>query len=100
MRLFSRFLEEYGIQVSGKDFDGKITIELYQEKPDSVLVDIMMANSSEFYAIKKIRNINSNAKIITVTGDSRSTPGKKLDSQEIPIIHKLVNMAAVSRIQD
>jgi two-component system chemotaxis response regulator CheY len=100
-RLFSEFLEEHGIQVSGKGYDGKTAIELYQEKkPDCVLIDIMMTNGSGFHAIKKIRDINPNAKIIAVTGDSRSTTGKKLEDLKIPIIYKPVNMAEViSKIQ-
>jgi DNA-binding response OmpR family regulator len=102
VRLFSEFLEGHGIQVSGKGFDGKTAIELYQEKkPDCVLIDIMMVNGSGFYAIKKIREINPNAKIIVVTGDNRSATVKKLEDLEVPIILKPVNMAeVVSRIQD
>ena len=59
VRLFSEFLEENEIHVTGKGYDGKTAVELYKEKkPDCVLIDIMMPNGSGFYAIKKIKEIN------------------------------------------
>ena len=37
VRLFSEFLEENEIKVSGKGFDGKMAIHLFQEKkPDPI----------------------------------------------------------------
>ncbi len=89
VRLFSEFLEENEIKVLGKGFDGKMAVELFQEKkPDCVLIDIMMPNGSGFYAINKIREIDSQAKIIAVTGDGRFTTEQKLEKLKIPIIYK------------
>jgi DNA-binding response OmpR family regulator len=93
VRLFSEFLEENEIIVLGKGFDGKMAVELYQEKkPDCVLIDIMMPNGSGFYAINKIREIDPKAKIIAVTGDGRFTTEQKLEKLEIPVIYKPFKM--------
>ena len=102
VRLFSEFLEEHKIHVLGKGYDGKTAVELYQEKkPDCVLIDIMMPNGSGIYAIKKIKEIDSNAKIIAVTGDSRFTTEQKLENLKIPIIYKPFKMnEVISKIQN
>ena len=102
VRLFSEFLEENKIQVVGKGYDGKTAVELYQEKkPDCVLIDIMMPNGSGVYAIKKIKEINPNAKIIAVTGDSRFTTDQKLKNLKIPVIYKPFKMdEVISKIQN
>ena len=96
VRLFSEFLEENKIHVVGKGYDGKMAVELYQEKkPDCVLIDIMMPNGSGIYAIKKIREMDSEVKIIAVTGDSRFTTEQKLEKLKIPIIYKPFKMDEV-----
>ncbi len=102
VRLFSEFLEENKIQVVGKGYDGKTAVELYQEKkPDCVLIDIMMPNGSGVYAIKKIKEIDSSAKIIAVTGDSRFTTEQKLENLKIPVIYKPFKMdEVISKIQN
>ena len=96
VRLFSEFLEENDIQVIGKGHDGKQAIEEYREKkPDCLLIDIMMPNGSGFYAIKKIKEIDPNAKIVAVTGDGRFTTEQKLQKLEIPVIYKPFKMNEV-----
>jgi DNA-binding response OmpR family regulator len=96
VRLFSEFLEENKIHVVGKGYDGKTAVELYQEKkPDCVLIDIMMPNGSGIYAIKKIREMDSEVKIIAVTGDSQFTTEQKLEKLKIPIIYKPFKMNEV-----
>lgn len=93
VRLFSEFLEEKGIKVAGSGYDGITAIKLYKEKnPDAVLIDMMMPNGSGFYAIKKIQELNSNAKIIAVSGDSSYSTEEKLEKLSIPLIHKPFNM--------
>jgi len=102
VRLFSEFLEENNIHVSGQGFDGKKAVELFQEKkPDCVLIDIMMPNGSGFYAITKIKEIDPTAKIIAVTGDGRFSTEQKLSKLKIPIIYKPFKMdEVISRIQN
>ena len=95
-RLFSEFLEENDVRVFGKGYDGKTAVSLFQEKkPDCVLIDIMMPNGSGFYAIKKIKEIDPEAKIIAVTGDGRYTTEQKLGNLQIPVIYKPFKMDEV-----
>ena len=96
VRLFSEFLEEKGIKVVGTGYDGVTAIKLYKEKkPDVVLIDMMMPNGSGFYAIKKIQEINSKAKIIAVSGDSSYSTEEKLEKLSIPFIQKPFNMEQI-----
>ena len=96
VRLFSEFLEEKDIKVVGNGYDGITAIKLYKEKkPDVVLIDIMMPNGSGFYAIKKIQEINSKAKIIAVSGDSSYSTEEKLEKLSIPLIQKPFNMKQI-----
>lgn len=96
VRLFSKVLEKNQIKVVGKGYDGKTAVKLYQEKkPDCMLVDIMMPNGSGFYAIKKIKEINPQAKILAVTADSRISTHEKLENLGIPIIYKPFKMEDV-----
>ena len=96
VRLFSEFLEEKGIKVVGSGYDGVTAIKLYKEKkPNIVLIDIMMPNGSGFYAIKKIQEINSKAKIIAVSGDSSYSTKEKLEKLSIPLIQKPFNLEQI-----
>mgnify|MGYP001180822666 FL=1 len=96
VRLFSEFLEENGIKVIGSGYDGVAAIKLYKEKkPDVVLIDIMMPNGSGFYAIKKIQEINSKAKIIAVSGDSSYSTEEKLEKLSIQLIQKPFNLQQI-----
>ena len=62
------FLKIKGINVVGRGTNGRDAINLYaQLKPDLVLMDLVMPDFDGFYGIKKIRNIDSHAKIIIVS---------------------------------
>ena len=79
VRIFSEFLEENEIRVLGNGYSGKDAVEIYKKvKPDMVFVDIMMPDGSGFYAIRKIRELDPDSKIIAVTADSRSATEEKL----------------------
>ena len=96
VRLFSEFLEENGIKVVGHGYDGVAAIQLYKEKkPNVVLIDIMMPNGSGFYAIKKIQEINSKAKIIAVSGDSSYSTEEKLEKLSVQLIQKPFNLVQI-----
>jgi YesN/AraC family two-component response regulator len=48
--------------------NGKEAVELYKkEKPDLVLMDIMMPVMSGIDAVKEIKKIDPNAKIVAIT---------------------------------
>lgn len=79
VEMFSDYLEIKGIQVVGKCKNGKEGFDMYEQlKPDVVFLDIMMPEYDGFYALKKIREINPNAKVIMVTADFTSETKKKL----------------------
>jgi len=89
VRLFSELLEENNMHVVGNGFSGKNAVSLYMDKkPDVVLIDIMMSDGNGIYAIKKIREINSNAKIIVVTADNTLRTEQKLKKLFIPLVTK------------
>ncbi|CAD6368490.1 Response regulator receiver protein (fragment) [metagenome] len=93
VRLFSEFLEENDIKVLGGGYDGNTAIKLYEEKkPDIILMDIMMPNGSGFHAIRKIQEIDPNAKFIVVSGDSNYLTEEKLEKLGIPLIQKPFNL--------
>lgn len=99
VRLFSEFLIEKGIKVLGTGYDGITAIKLYKEKkPDAVLIDMMMPNGSGFYAIKKIQEVNPNAKIIAVSGDSSYSTEEKLEKLNVPLINKPFDMEQIISI--
>lgn len=99
VRLFSEFLEENDISVVGNGFDGVTAVKLYKKtKPDVVLIDLNMPNGSGFYAIKKIQEINPDAKIIAVSADGSYSTEEKLEKLNIPLIQKPFKMDKVIKI--
>ena len=72
------FLEHNSFNVVGRGYNGKEAIDLYlQMNPDVVLIDLSMPEYDGNYAIEKIREIDSDSKIIMITGydtSSRNLP--------------------------
>lgn len=84
VEVFSEFLELKDIQVVGRAHDGKEAVEVYEKfKPDIVLMDVMMPTYDGFYAIDKIRKIDSNSKIIMVTADLSVKTKEKLKDMDV-----------------
>jgi two-component system, chemotaxis family, chemotaxis protein CheY len=99
VRLFSEFLEESDIKVLGGGYDGTTAIKLYKEtKPDVVLIDIMMPNGTGFHAIRKIQEVNPDAKFIVVSGVSDYLTEEKLEKLGIPLIQKPFNLKQILSI--
>ena len=90
VEMFSDYLEIKGIQVVGKCKNGKEGFDMYEKlKPDVVFLDIMMPEYDGFYALKKIREINPEAKVIMVTADFTSETKKKLrEMKPTDVIYK------------
>jgi len=79
VEVFCEYLAIKDIEVLGRGYDGRTAVELYKKlKPDIVLLDVMMPEYDGFYALKEIRKIDPNAKVIMVTADLTSDTEKKL----------------------
>jgi sugar-specific transcriptional regulator TrmB len=100
VEMFSDYLENKGVSVIGKAKDGKEGFELYKKlKPDVIFLDVIMPNYDGFYTLKKIREIDSNAKIIMVTADFSPTTKKKLkELKATDIIYKPYDGKAIDRV--
>ncbi len=100
VRVFSYLLEKKQVKVIGKGYSGKDAIELYETKnPDIVFLDVMMPDGNGIYAIKKIKEINPNAKIVAVTADDRSVTQEKLEGLDIfAIVHKPFEIKKIMQI--
>lgn len=67
-KTLSTALENLGHEVVAKAKSGKEAISLYEEcKPDLVTMDITMPVMNGIEALKAIKKINKNAKVIMVT---------------------------------
>lgn len=68
------FLEHNSFNVVGRGSNGKEAVDLYlQMNPDVVLIDLSMPEYDGNYAIEKIREIDSDSKIIMITGYDTSS---------------------------
>ncbi len=80
-KVFEEYLELCGITVVGVGYDGKDAVDLYQKfKPSVVILDVMMPNFDGFYGLEKIKQLDSNAKVIMVTADTTLRTQERLKS--------------------
>lgn len=100
VEMLSDYLENKGVSVIGKAKDGKEGFELYKKlKPDVIFLDVIMPNYDGFYTLKKIREIDADAKIIMVTADFSPTTKKKLkELKATDIIYKPYDGRAIDRV--
>ena len=98
--LFSDYLENKGVEVVGKGHDGSEGFELFKKlNPDIIFLDVIMPKYDGFYTLKKIREINSNAKVIMVTADFSPETKKKLkEMNATDIIYKPYDRKAIDKI--
>ncbi len=67
-RTLSTLLEMKWITVEAKGYDGREAVELFRDhQPDAVLLDMMMPEYDGKYAIKNLKKIDENVKIIVLT---------------------------------
>ena len=72
-------LELRGIHVLGKGYNGNDAVILYEKfVPDVVFLDVMMPDYTGLYALEKIMQINSDAKVIILTADVAEATEHKL----------------------
>ncbi|MEM4472038.1 MAG: response regulator [Archaeoglobaceae archaeon] len=79
--------------------NGREAIEIYKKvKPDVVLMDIMMPIMGGIDAIKEIKKINPNAKIVAITAYASSKGGKALEAGADLILKKPFTRKEVIRV--
>ncbi len=75
-------LELSGMKVLARAYDGKEASQLYVRlKPDVIILDLKMSNYDGHYAIEKIKEYDSNAKIIVISAHlDRSFPANSVSA--------------------
>ncbi len=98
--LFSDYLKNKGVEVVGKGHDGSEGFELFKKlNPDIIFLDVIMPKYDGFYTLKKIREINSKAKVIMVTADFSPETKKKLkEMNATDIIYKPYDRKAIDKV--
>lgn len=80
--LLSEILELQGISVKGVGNNGQEAVDIFEkQKPDIVFLDVRMPKMNGIEALKKIKQIDPNAKVIMVTADSSKNIKKELLSE-------------------
>ncbi|QLH10840.1 response regulator [Nitrosarchaeum sp. AC2] len=97
--VFYDLLNISGIQVIATGNDGMQAAVLYEKyRPDVIFIDLIMPKYDGFYAIKKIRAIDPDSKIIIITGDLTMDESYLLDSYKITaVIYKPFDMNMVKQ---
>ena len=98
--LFSDYLENKGVDVVGRGHDGMEGFEIYQKlKPDIIFLDVIMPKYDGFFTLKKIREVDSEAKVIMVTADFSPETKKKLkEMKATDIIYKPYDRKAIDKV--
>ena len=66
--ILKMMLERNNYKVTGEAENGKVAVSMYQSlKPDFVTMDITMPEMDGITAVKLIKQIDSNAKVVMVT---------------------------------
>ena len=89
-KVFSDILELMGLRVLGSGSSGSEAVCLYKQyRPDIVFIDLAMPKTDGFYAIKKIRTIDPNAKFVVVTANLTEETDRQLEDLKVDsIIYK------------
>jgi len=100
--VFCELLDMIGLEVIAKGTDGMQAVELYEKHhPDLIFVDLLMPRYDGFYALENIRKIDSNAKIIVVTGDLTTNECDLLDYHNASaVIYKPFDMSKVKQAME
>gem|GEM_PF-1018695 len=86
---FSELLHMIDVKILATGNNGKDAVELYrQHKPDLVLSDLQMPRYDGYYAVENIKDVDSRARFIIITGDLNAHNSPFLNLLNIPIIQK------------
>ena len=87
VKVFSELLELMGLEVLAQGHNGDDAVSLYMKyRPEIIFTDIMMPHTDGFYGIEKIREFDSEAKIVAVTADISSDTEQRLRELNITAI--------------
>ncbi len=79
VEVLCEYLAIKDIQTLARGHDGKQAVELYKEhKPDVCLIDLHMPKFDGFYAIREIKKLDPEAKIIVVSDNLQDEEEQKL----------------------
>ncbi|MFB5638443.1 MAG: response regulator [Nitrosarchaeum sp.] len=100
VQVFSDILELIGLEVLAQGYDGKDAVELYIEhRPEIIFTDIMMPRYDGFYGIEKIKEFDSDAKIVAVTADISSETEQRLDEFNVTaVIYKPFDIQKIKQV--
>ena len=92
--VLSEFLRLKSIDVLATGNNGKDAVELYKKyAPDIVLMDFMMPDFDGLYGLRNIHKLDSNAKVIMLTGSTKSNLDRDLtESGASTILQKPCDM--------
>ncbi len=97
--VFSDLLHVVGVEILATGNDGKDAVELYKKhKPDLVLSDLQMPRYDGYYAIENIKDLDSKAKFIIISGDLNVYDSPLLNLLNIPIIHKPFDVHQIKQV--
>jgi len=99
-QLFRDVLRIIGVDVLAIGFDGKDAVRLYKKyNPNIVFTDIMMPENDGFYALREIRKLDPNAKVIAVTADFTAESATRLKEMNITaVIYKPYDIQDIKRV--
>lgn len=87
--MFCDMLSVIKIDVLATGNDGLDAVKLYEKHtPDIIFTDFQMPKYDGLYAIESIKDMNADAKIIMVTGDSNARDSAILNALKVPVINK------------
>ena len=97
--VFSELLHVIDMDILATGNDGKDAVELYKKhKPDLVLTGLQMPRYDGYYAVENIKDVDSTAKFIIISGDLNVRNSPLLNLFNIPIIHKSFDINQIKQI--
>jgi len=102
VEVFAEYLQICKVNVVAVGYDGKNAVDIYKKyKPDIVFLDMLMPQYDGIYALKEIRTINPNAKVVVITADLDKNAEERLsDLRPTEIIFKPFDMDKITVFLD
>lgn len=99
VNVFCDILSMIEVNVLATANDGDQAVSMYKKyHPDIVFTDLNMPKYDGFYAIKKIHDLNPDAKIVVVTGDSNANQSSFPDSLNVRVVRKPFDIQVIKQV--